>query len=312
MTQIPKILARVSQRCLHDNLFYLAKDPLPCRTLNVTLPGHTKCTLHEADEFIVRHLKRWGYRVEDERMPVQAFQPDPSVWYGLRKPLPDEPWYEASNLYAKKDGSELARELILILAHKDSQSWLDRAPGAYDNATGTVALLEIARVLRDYQPKRSILLLFCNEEHWPWTSVAAAQQIAATDLEIIAVLNLDSLGGRASEQAVQTPLRNVTRYSTPAGEKLADLMAALNTEYAIGLTQEKHYLAEPNDDDGSFIKAGIPAAVMVIGSSPYLEPNYHTVNDLPENVDLLTVELVTRLCLVTVLHLDTFGVSRLV
>ncbi len=42
---------------MRKNLFYLARDPLPFRKLNFTLPGHDKNTLHEADDYIAGKLE---------------------------------------------------------------------------------------------------------------------------------------------------------------------------------------------------------------------------------------------------------------
>jgi len=307
MDIISKIIQKVSQENLSKDLFYLSKDPLPCRTLNITLKGHEKCTLYETDDFIKRNLESYGYQVEKEAVAVQAFVPDSSVSHGFRKPLPEESWYTAFNLYFKKSGIKYPKDLIIALAHKDSQSWLDCAPGAYDNAVGTATVMEIARILAKYKSKRSIWFLFCNEEHWQWTSVAAAQNIAKLNFNVLTVLNIDSIGGKSQQDISDNKLTNVTRYSTKEGEKLADLMAILNEKYQFGLEQTKYFCAKPNDDDGSFIKAGFPASVLNIGSFPYADLNYHTVNDKPEYVDLLNVKLATQLSLAFLVYLDLNG-----
>jgi hypothetical protein len=38
--------------------------------------------------------------------------------------------------------------------------------------------------------------------------------------------------------------------------------------------------------DGSFVKEGYSAAVILLGSRPYAEPNYHQENDRPKTADL--------------------------
>ncbi len=60
---IPDFIKQVSQERLEENLFYLAKDPLPYRKLNYTIPGHKKNTLYEADDFIQSKFESWGYEV---------------------------------------------------------------------------------------------------------------------------------------------------------------------------------------------------------------------------------------------------------
>ena len=86
----------------------------------------------------------------------------------------EDPWYTAYNFYAEKRGQAHPGEILLVLAHKDSQSWVD-SPGANDNAIGTAGVLEMACVLAEYSPQRTIRFLFSNEEHWAWTSITAAQ-----------------------------------------------------------------------------------------------------------------------------------------
>lgn len=72
------LIGRVDQGRLARDVYHLAKAPLPFRKLNYTLPGHTKCTLHEADDFIEAELRRAGWAVEKEAVQVQAFRHDAS------------------------------------------------------------------------------------------------------------------------------------------------------------------------------------------------------------------------------------------
>ena len=306
---IRALIDQVDGDYLAQLLRLLAKEPLPCRVLNVTLPGHHKSTLEEADDLIAGWLASWSYAVEREGVPVQAFRRDETkpLAHQYSKPAPEDPWYTARNLYAKKVGTRYPEELILALAHKDSQSWLGCAAGANDNAVGTAGLLEIARCLSDYEPQRSIWFLFCNEEHTPWTSVTAAERLAASHYDVRAVLNIDGIGAKSAEDTQAGKKTNVTRYTTPEGETLAELMNALNERYAIGLEQRSFASAKPGDDDGSFIKAGIPPAVLNIGSIPYAEPHYHTAEDVVGYVDIENVRLATQLSLAFLLHLDQHG-----
>ena len=306
---ISSYIDHVDRTRLSDHLFHLSRDPLPCRQLNVTLSGHAKNTLYEADDFIQARIENWGYTVTQEAVSVQAFRPGssdpvPHKPFPLEHPEPDDPWFEAYNLYAKKVGRTYPDDLIIVISHKDSQSWIDHAPGAYDNAVGVVGNMEITRILADYEAEHSIWFIYCNEEHWPWTSEAAARNIAASDMNVVAALNIDGIGGRAETDIAAGRMNNVTRYTTTEGERLAALMATLNTQYRIGLRQNKYRCERPNDDDGSFIKAGIPEAVLNIGSFPYADPNYHTLDDKPEYVDLDNVRLATQLNMAAVLHLD--------
>lgn len=300
-------LARVDPERIRELVFALSRDFVPCRTLNYCLPGRAESTLAMVDELLTTRLESDGYLIERQVVPVQAFVPDASVPHGFRKPQPDEPWFDAVNLVCTRRGTDSPDEMVVIVAHKDSQSWLDCGPGAYDNAVGVAALMEIARVLATMRLGKSVRFLLCNEEHWPWTSVAAARRIAeqaaCKSLQVLAVINLDSLGGKSQAEISAGQPLNVTRYVTAEGERLADLTAQVNRAYRIGLQQTKFRSAAPNDDDGSFVNAGFLNAVLNIGSMPYRDAKYHTCDDRPERVDLKNVLLATRLTLATVLEL---------
>jgi len=291
---------------LRDVVFYLARDPLPYRKANYTLPGHEKSTLDEADEFIETQLTLSGYQVEREACRVQAFRRDPTKpkAHQYSPPSPDDPWFDVFNLYARKPGSHKPDETILLVSHKDSQSWID-SPGANDNAIGTAGNLEAARALAGYPSQRTLCFLFCNEEHTPWTSEIAAQNAKSRGEEIIAVFNLDGIGVKAPQDAGR--LINLTGYCTAEGQMLAALMEHVNRLYALGLEQSGFERPFPNDDDGSFVKAGFPAAVINIGSFPYADPHYHLETDVPENCDYVNAAVAVQATIAAVLHLDAFG-----
>jgi hypothetical protein len=295
------LIGAVNTERMTKHLFYLAKDPLPYRKLNATLPGHEKNTLYEADEYLEGKLKSWGYRVEREGVSVQAFRRDASKPKAAQysRPKPEDPRYTAYNLYAEKRGRSRPDEIIVVLAHKDSQSWVD-SPGANDNAIGTLGVLEMACVLAQSAPERTIRFLFCNEEHSPWTSVTAAQNAKARGDRIVAVFNLDGIGAKSAEQTRAGKKTNVTAFTTPEGERLAQLMSAVNVRYAIGLEQRSAKRPGPGDDDGSFIRAGYRAAVVNIGSWPYADPNYHAEADTPDRCDVANAALTVRATLAAV------------
>ena len=300
---IASLVRQVDPQYLHRDLFYLSKDPLPFRKVNYTVPGHVDHSLAETDLFIQSRLESLGCTVEREACQAQAFRCDPSKplhhWYS--PPKPEDPWYTVYNLYAKKVGLTRPEEIVVIVSHKDSPSWYP-SPGAYDNAVGTLANLEIIRLLWEIPTARSIWFLFCNEEHWPWTSITAAENARLRGDNLVAVFNLDSLGGK-SQAAVESGLHtNVTRYCTPEGKPLAELMDWVNRTYQVGLQQTSFAWDQTGDDDGSFIKAGFPAAIMNLGSFPYEDPHYHLEGDTPENVDLENVTCTVQASLAAILH----------
>jgi hypothetical protein len=303
-------IAAVDPGRIRRDVLYLAADPLPFRKLNYTVPGHARNSLYEADDYIQAQLEQAGYAVEREGIEVQAFRRDrkKALQHQYSKPDPADPRYTAYNLYARKVGSDVPDEIIVLVAHKDSQSWID-SPGANDNAVGTAGNLELARILAPVPTRRSIWFLWCNEEHTPWTSVTAAQNAKARGDNIIAVFNSDGLGRKSEAEMEAGVLRNVTGYTEPEGEAIADLMARVNERYGLGLQQSKIKRVAPGDDDGSYVKAGYPAAVINIGSFPYADPNYHTEGDKAETVDVRNAAVTVQAIAAAVLAIDADGAA---
>jgi len=302
---VPALLERVDERRIRRLTFALAKDPLPRRTLAHTLPGHAKTTLDEADDFIAERLEECGYAVEREGCLVQAFRRDrtKNIHHQYSPPHPHDPWRVAWNLSARKAGSAAPGETILLLAHKDSQSWI-ASPGANDNAIGTAVTLELARVLARYRPRRSLWFLFCNEEHWPWTSVTAARNARLRGEKIVALFNLDGPGVRSPKDRAAGRMTCFSVYHAPEAERLADLVGEVNRRYRIGLVHAKCKTDRINNDDGSFIRQGYRVAVHNIGSAPYADPNYHLEGDVPELCDFPCAAATARATLAAVVRLD--------
>ncbi|HOS92862.1 MAG TPA: M28 family peptidase [Armatimonadota bacterium] len=303
-SRIQALIGQVAYDRLRHDLFALCQDPLPFRKLNYTVPGHEKCSLYEADDFIAAELAAAGYAVEREPCQVQCYRCDSSKpkAHQYSPPEPDDPWYTAYNLLARKAGTDRADEIIVIVAHKDSQSWVD-SPGALDNAVGTVGALEIARLVAGQTLRRSVWLIFCNEEHTPWTSAAAAQACRDRGDNLVAIVNLDAIAGRTQEAIDQGIPAAFTAYTEEPGRAIAEHIHRVNEEYGIGLVHTIARREFANDDDGSFVKAGFPAAVVHIGSWPYGDPNYHTEEDTPERVDVRVVQMSIQAVLGTVLEI---------
>ena len=308
MSQIVDLMNRIDPQRIRSDVSYLCEAPFPFRKANFKMPGHARSTLDEVDDFLVHRLRQWRYAPWKETVKGQAFGFDASKprRSAYAKPPANAPWYDLNNVYAERRGRQLPDETIVLVAHKDSQSWFD-SPGAYDNAVGTATILEFANVLKEYANRRTIRFLWCNEEHRPWTSVTAAKNAKARGDKLIAIFNVDSIGGKSQAEIGAGKKPNVTLYTAPEGKRLAELIARMNDEYRIGLEQRIVQRSGPGDDDGSFVKAGFPAAVMNLGSYPYADPNYHDAGDTADKVDMPNVLLAAKAILAAVLHVDRDG-----
>jgi hypothetical protein len=300
-------LQKVSADRLRRDLFYLSRDPLLYRKVNYTRPGQSVCSLAEADEYIGGQLKSAGYDVETTHYKIQAWRCDKtkqpsSSWFS--QPDPSDPWYDAANLEVTRRGRKQPEEFVQLIAHKDSMSWID-SPAAHDNCTGTVANMEIARILAGCDLKRSVRFLFCNEEHWPWTSRPAAEAAAKRGDKIIAALNQDLLDAKSDEEMLAGKLMHGIAYSTDEGKLLAEFIESCAPRYGIGLEVKTHFKPHVNDDDGMYIKAGFPTTVMNMGGGR--DTQYHLPGDIPERVNLENLVRSTQLLLAAVLEIAEGG-----
>jgi len=307
---IEEALRRIRADRIRRDLFHLCSDPLPFRKVNYTRPGRSVNSLAEADAYIRGQLEEAGYEVTSTTHRVQAFRCDETKplhhWYA--KPDANDPWYDAANLEVARVGVERPDQIIQLISHKDSMSWID-SPGAHDNGAGTVVNMELARVLSTCATRRTVRILFCNEEHTPWTSRYAAEAAAARGDDIIAALNVDSLDSKSDEDAAAGRLSHVVAYSTDEGRGLADLVAACAARHDIGLDVRVVAKGGVNDDDGMFINAGFRRTVMNIGSYPNGDTQYHLPGDVPERVNIDNLVLSARLVLAAVLEVDALGVD---
>ncbi|MCL2302769.1 MAG: M28 family peptidase [Lentimicrobiaceae bacterium] len=110
----------------------------------------------------------------------------------------------ANNVIAIQYGTEFPDEFIVCGAHYDSYVHYpnppyppdqSNSPGADDNASGVAGILETARILSQYDFKRSIIYCaFSAEEVGLVGSDRYAEKSAIEDLNIVGYFNLDMIG----------------------------------------------------------------------------------------------------------------------
>jgi len=101
------------------------------------------------------------------------------------------------NVIGTIEGKENLDGVYMVIAHYDSTSEQPEecAPGADDNASGTAALLEIARALQALRAKYTVVFaLFSNEEQGHRGSIHFAKMARRRVLDIKGVINLDLIG----------------------------------------------------------------------------------------------------------------------
>ena len=110
------------------------------------------------------------------------------------------------NIVIRKPGALHPEEEIYFVAHLDGVGGSSEVsyPGADDNASGVVDILELARVLSHYSFSRTIVLLITTgEEQGTLGSQSYLSQLTPIELSSIKyVVNLDMLGYDANQDGV--------------------------------------------------------------------------------------------------------------
>ena len=197
-------------------------------------------------------------------------------------------------------GGELAP--LLIGAHYDTVSG---SPGADDNASGLVVLLEVAARLRAQPLARPIwLVAFCLEEQDRLGSQAFVSRLKAERHELAGAIILECVGFARSEAGTQ---------QSPPGVPIAvptqgDFLAIVGNETSRPLVRQLEQEAQQHaaklktlilvvpgrgeamphtrrSDHASFWDAGYPA-VMLTDTANFRNPHYHRETDTVATLNL--------------------------
>lgn len=188
----------------------------------------------------------------------------------------------ARNIIGVKTGVLYPDSIILIGGHMDATSENPSlgAPGADDNATGTAAAIEAARLFQQYEFSHTIMYVgFNGEEQGLQGSEALADAMAAAGRKIGAVFNLDMIG-----------------YYDPADEDLfiEGFYSGVSSVWLMNLLQDNclqfttltPYIYGSDgwgSDHLSFHNAGYPA-VLSIENEYDSYACYHRTCDLPNQI----------------------------
>jgi hypothetical protein len=235
------------------------------------------------------HAKAVAYLYEQLRaIPGLEIQTHLGVYQGIR----------LENILAIVDpaGPVPASGWTLVSAHYDSISnrtpgWDARttpAPGADDNATGTAALLEYARILAAdrAQLRNRIVLAFFDGEELFYKGSADFVSKLQRPFAYKAAINLDMVG--FNPLADRLDLLWYLPHSAP----LRDRVTAVNQRHAIGISPlNAQYAADGSTimDAAPFGLAGIPSIALCqrYGENDATFPGnstFHTRNDTEANV----------------------------
>ena len=219
------------------------------------------------------------------------------------------------NVVGLMRGAEAPDEWIILCAHYDHDGadgnlvW----PGADDDGSGTVALIEIAEALSraadaGRRPRRSILLAAWNSEERGLLGAWAYTLNPLHPLEqTVAVLNMDMIGrneevrrggGRRfrglEPQTAASNANTVNIMGYSYSRTMTEMVRSANRESELDL--KMRYDNNPSNllrrsDQWPFLQTGVPALFFHTG----LHPDYHTIYDRPERIEYEKMERIVRL-----------------
>ena len=188
------------------------------------------------------------------------------------------------NVVATIEGVSYPDREYLITGHyddvsEDSYNW---APGADDNASGTVTLLAAASILKDYELANTVkFVAFAGEEQGLLGSAAYAQEAYNQGDNILGVLNFDMIAWDGNGDDIME-----VHCGYPAeNQALADLFMGVISDYGLSLTAQKITGgATDRSDHASFWDYNFPA---ILGIEDFDDFNayYHSTGDRVSEFD---------------------------
>jgi Zn-dependent M28 family amino/carboxypeptidase len=220
-------------------------------------------------------------------------------------------WYlaqshEVSNLVTEIPGTKHPDRVVVLGAHYDT---VETTPGADDNASAVAVLIEVAKLLRDCRPKRTIRFVAfpCEEPPHYFTQEMGSQVYAracrARSERIIGMLCLEMVGYFRSAKGSQRVPDAIPRFLHWAFPRRGNFLAAVGNMpswrlcwkfrrgfkratrfplFSICLPELIHDIRR--SDNSSFWDQGYPA-LMLTDTSYLRNPHYHLPSDTPETLD---------------------------
>lgn len=238
--------------------------------------------LEESARYIESVFEDLGYSVNPQRIPRDK--------------------REARNIEVELPGGTRADEIVIIGAHYDS---VVGAFGANDNGSGVAAMIELARLLRESRPARTVRFVAFVDEEPPFYygdemgSRHYARRSKSRGENIVAMFSLETVGYYSDAPGSQRYPFPLSFFYPDTGNFIGfvanlssrPLLHDVIASFRRNARFPSEGAAAPSllpgvawSDHWSFWKEGYPA-LMVTDTALYRYPHYHTMQDTPDKVD---------------------------
>lgn len=180
------------------------------------------------------------------------------------------------NLYAIKPGYRYPNQVFMLGAHYDNYPGTEIAPGADDNASGTAAVLEAARVFSTYSfPYTIVFAVWDEEEIGLLGSKAYCDKFDSDTDTLIGYINMDMIAWDGNnDRKAELHIRDIG-HSYGLGYKARNA----NTLYSIGLDLVTVDPGSNATDHQAFWEKGFSAIGLSEQYEDDFNPFYHSVSD---------------------------------
>jgi aminopeptidase YwaD len=256
---------------IRRDIFYLASDALAGRLTGTA--GNDSAAAYIARRYAALGLRPLssGYLQPFVARPATRGEPSPS--------LPTQ------NVFAVLPGRDPASrgQYLVIGAHFDhlgasTEGAMDPEAkgavrrGADDNASGTAAVLELARLLAASPTRRSIIFAnFSGEEEGLLGSAYFVEHSPVPIDSIDAMLNFDMVGRLRNDKLIV--------YGIATAKELPSLLDSANASVGLRITAQGDGFGA--SDQSSFYAKDIP----VLHFFTDLHDDYHRASDIPEHIN---------------------------
>jgi hypothetical protein len=183
------------------------------------------------------------------------------------------------NVIATQAGMTHPDIKYIICAHYDAARF--QYPGADDNASGTAAVLEAARLLSEYSFDYTIeYCLWDAEERGLVGSGVYANAARQRGDSILGVINLDMIAWDSDDD-----MRACLEYNNDSALELVWMMQSVNTTYDVGLDLYVRVRSTTPSDNYSFTKNNYPSFLFIEDWADF-NTHYHGLKDTPDNLNV--------------------------
>ncbi|MDQ1355292.1 MAG: hypothetical protein QG657_5602, partial [Acidobacteriota bacterium] len=273
-----------------------AIDPLITAMVGAVSKNNLKNNIQTLQNFTTRDARTKGCKNAGDFLSTELSE------YGLQ--VDEDSFYfegyTSRNIIGYLPGKTTSSEVVIIGAHYDSYADPNSkvsAPGADDNASGSAAVLEAAKIMSQYSFTHSIKFILFSAEEWGlYGSAHYARDAVQSGEDIIGVINMDMIS-----------------YADHLPEDL-DVIVNTNSKWMGNLlkTAAENYSSidvlttldnwADYSDHYSFWDEGYPA-VLCIEDYEDTNPYYHTIHDTIDTLNLDFAVEAARVCLASTAQL---------